>query len=205
MPMPSGEPPPTRLTLIGALREGLRWEEFVTLYGPLILARARRDFGLQACDAENVCQEVLIRVWKGVAGYDPARGRFRAWLHACTRNAVANLCRGRRRPGMPGAAPVLVQAYDPRPDRPVDEALLALEEEGFEREDLQSAVCRVRAAVRPATWKAFLLFEFFEMTAKEIGPRLGLSPAAVNQAVYRVRQLLQRELGGKIVPEGVRS
>lgn len=203
--MPSGEPPPTRLTLIGALREGLRWEEFVALYGPLILARARRDFGLQACDAENVCQEVLIRVWKGVAGYDPARGRFRAWLYACTRNAVADLCRGRSRPGMPGAAPVPVQAYDPPPDRPVDEALLALEEEGFEREDLQSAVSRVRAAVRPATWKAFLLFEFFEMTAKEIGPRLGLSPAAVNQAVYRVRQLLRRELQGRSAPEGVRS
>jgi RNA polymerase sigma-70 factor (ECF subfamily) len=205
MPMPSGEPPPTRLTLIGALREGLRWEEFVALYGPLILARARRDFGLQACDAENVCQEVLIRVWKGVAGYDPARGRFRAWLYACTRNAVANLCRGRHRPAAAGAAPAPVQAYDPPPDRPVDEALRALEDEGFEREDLQSAVCRVRAAVRPATWKAFLLFEFFEMTAKEIGPRLGLSPAAVNQAVYRVRQLLQRELRGKTAPEGVRS
>jgi DNA-directed RNA polymerase specialized sigma24 family protein len=88
---------------------------------------------------------------------------------------------------------------DPRPrrglaDRPIEEALRALEDEGFAPEDLQGAVRNVRSAVQAATWKAFLLFEFFEMTAKEISPRLGLSPAAVNQAVYRVRQLLQNEL-----------
>src|SRR5262245_27583531 len=128
MPMPAGEPPPTRLTLIGALRRGLRWEEFDALYGPAILARARRDFRLQDCDAENVRQEVLIRVWKGLAGYDPARGRFRAWLYACTRNAVANLCRGRH-PAGPIREPVAaVERYAPVPDRPVDEALRALDE-----------------------------------------------------------------------------
>jgi DNA-directed RNA polymerase specialized sigma24 family protein len=48
--------------------------------------------------------------------------------------------------------------------------------------------------VRPATWKAFLLFEFFEMSAKEIAARLELSPAAVNQGVYRIRRLLRQEL-----------
>jgi RNA polymerase sigma-70 factor (ECF subfamily) len=198
--MATSEPPPTRLTLIGALRQGLRWEEFVALYGRLILVWGRRDFGLQDCDAENVCQEVLIRVWKGIAGYDPGRGRFRAWLYTCTRNVVANLRRGRA-PARPGplspAGPAVARATASRPgveDRPVEEAIRTLEEEGFAPEDLQVAVRNVRSAVRPTTWKAFLLFEFFEMTAKEIGPRLGLSPAAVNQAVYRVRQLLQQEL-----------
>jgi RNA polymerase sigma-70 factor (ECF subfamily) len=208
--MASGEPPPTRLTLIGALCEGLRWEEFVALYGRLILGWARRDFGLQDCDAENVCQEVLIRVWKGIAGYDAARGRFRAWLYTCTRNVVANLRRGRFRAeaiekqfagfeGRVEVRPAEVRALGPQ-DSPVDEALLALEEEGFVAEDLQAAVRQVRASVQPATWKAFLLFECFEMTAKEIGPRLGLSPAAVNQAVYRVRQLLPQALRSRDLP-----
>jgi hypothetical protein len=47
-------PPTTRPTLLGALREGLRWEEFVSLYGRLILGWARSDFGLQASDADNL-------------------------------------------------------------------------------------------------------------------------------------------------------
>src|SRR5579884_664762 len=189
--MPRDEPPRTRLTLLGALRQGLRWEEFVALYGRLILAWGRRDFGLQESDAENLCQEVLIRVWKGIAGYDPARGPFRAWLYTCTRNAVSNLRRAgpRERLGAyPEAAP------DRLPARPVpwegrsedwrpDESLRALEEEGFAGDGLQDAVRRVRAAVRPSTWKAFLLFEFFELPSREIGPHLGMTPAAVNQAV----------------------
>src|SRR5215468_10634174 len=89
------QPPPTRPTLLGALREGLRWEEFVALYGPLILGWGRSDFGLQASDADNLCQEVLVRVWRGIGTFDPARGRFRAWLYTCARNAAGNLRRGR--------------------------------------------------------------------------------------------------------------
>ncbi len=76
----------------------------------------------------------------------------------------------------------------------MDEALRTLEEEGFAWDALQEGVRRVRAAVQPNTWKAFLLFEFFEMSAKEIGGKLGMTPAAVNQAVYRVRHLFQQAL-----------
>ena len=63
------QPPTTRPTLLGALREGLRWEEFVALYGCLIFGWARSDFGLQASDADNLCQEVLVRVWRGIGTF----------------------------------------------------------------------------------------------------------------------------------------
>jgi RNA polymerase sigma factor (sigma-70 family) len=194
------EPPLTRLTLVGALREGLRWEEFVALYGRLILTWGRRDFGLQPSDAENLCQEVLLRVWRGVGTYDPARGRFRAWLYACARNAACNLRRGlpaERVGAGPGERAAPAPAWPPGDG--VEAALQRLEEEGFFLEGLQRAVAGVRGRVQPATWKAFLLFEFFELTAKEIAPLLGLRPLAVNQAVFRVRRLLQECLAG---PDG---
>jgi DNA-directed RNA polymerase specialized sigma24 family protein len=78
-----------------------------------------------------------------------------------------------------------------RSDGNLDDAVRGLEEEGFEHEKLRETVVHVRRRVQPATWKAFLLFEFFAMKAKDIGPRLGMTPVAVNQAVHRVRQLLQ--------------
>src|SRR5262249_19578835 len=194
--MSDQRPPATRLTLIAALREGLRWEEFVALYGRLILYWGRRDFGLQEPDAENLCQDVLLKVWQGIRGYDPARGRFRSWLYACTRNTVVNL---RRRRGEVSGEDLPEPTADPGPAwqdaEELDAALRAVEQEGYATAGLEEAVLQVRARVRPDTWKAFLLFEFFDLTAREIGPRLGLTPTAVGQAVHRVRQLLRQAAG----------
>jgi RNA polymerase sigma factor (sigma-70 family) len=210
--MPDQQTPLTRLTLISALREGLRWEEFLALYGRLILFWGRRDFGLQESDAENLRQEVLIRVWKSIRGYDPARGRFHNWLYVCTRNAVRSLWRSRRGEWVGSDRPEVRDRLDsqkaPPPaawnqlpgDAGLDEAVRLWEEEGVASEGLQGALRLARARVQASTWKAFLLFEFFEMTAKEIAPRLGLKPSAVNQAVHRVRQLLQQTLAVKRPP-----
>jgi RNA polymerase sigma factor (sigma-70 family) len=206
------QPPLTRPTLIGALRQGYCWEEFVALYGRLILFWARRDFGLQASDADNLCQEVLIRVWRSIDSYDPARGRFRQWLYTCTRNAVFNLWRSRHGEWVGtdhAAAQIPLQqqstavlpCWSPGEDgRGLDAALAILEEEGFALEELQQAMAAVRQRVQPNTWKAFLLFEIFELTAKEIAPLLSMKPTAVNQAVFRVRQLLQQALAESGVP-----
>jgi RNA polymerase sigma-70 factor (ECF subfamily) len=190
------QPPPTRLTLVAALRQGLRWEEFVALYGRLILSWGRSDFGLQACDADNLCQEVLLRVWRGIGTFDPARGRFRAWLYACARNAACNLRRGQP-PERVGIFPDDLRAtIDPNgvsaDAGSLDAAVAQLEADGFAVDALQQAVSAVRARVQPTTWKAFLLSEFFDLTAKDIAGLLAMQPVAVSQAVFRVRQLLKR-------------
>jgi RNA polymerase sigma-70 factor (ECF subfamily) len=196
----AAQAPLTRLTLIGSLRQGLRWEEFIALYGRLILLWGRRDFGLQDSDAKDLCQDVLIKVWKGIQSYDPARGRFRNWLYACTRNTALNLRRDRHREWIGDDRPDVVELLGQRSAPPpawddaceLEEVLAAVEEEGFDRDGLQEAVLTVRSRVQPLTWKAFLLFEFFDLSAREVGARLGMKPTAVGQAVYRVRQLLNQ-------------
>jgi RNA polymerase sigma-70 factor (ECF subfamily) len=189
-------PPTTRPTLLGALQEGLRWEEFVALYGRLILGWARGDFGLQASDADNLCQEVLVRVWRGIGTFDPARGRFRAWLYACARNAAHNLRRGAHGERLGAVADAAGFDRMPAGEEDLGAALARLEDDGFAVDALQQAVSDVRARVQPATWKAFLLCEFFDLTAREAGALLGMQPVAVNQAVYRVRQMLRQCVAG---------
>jgi RNA polymerase sigma-70 factor (ECF subfamily) len=181
--------------LLGALRAGLRWEEFIALYGRLILGWARSDFGLQASDADNLCQEVLVRVWRGIGTFDPARGRFRAWLYVCARNAASNLRRGRRGERL-GAADTGAPDRVPADADDLGAALARLEDDGFGVDALQQAVSAVRARVQPCTWKAFLLCEFFELSAREAADLLGMQPVAVNQAVYRVRQMLRQCAAG---------
>jgi RNA polymerase sigma-70 factor (ECF subfamily) len=201
--MPEPLLPPTSLTLLAALRQGLRWEELIALYGPLILHWCRHRFGLQEADAEDLRQELLLKVWKYLGSYDPARGRFRAWLYRCTGNALRDLLQ--RRPVREGqTAEEALAALPAAPPGPwpaaalwraeddLEGAVQLLEEEGFAGEDLQQAILQVRDRVAPATWKAFLLSVFLDLKGQDIADRLGMSPVSVYQAVCRVRRLIQQ-------------
>ncbi|HET7656727.1 MAG TPA: sigma-70 family RNA polymerase sigma factor [Bacillales bacterium] len=47
----------------------------------------------QQQSAEEVVQEVFIKVWKGQGDYDPEKGKFSSWLLTIARNASIDLMR----------------------------------------------------------------------------------------------------------------
>ena len=64
------------------------WAEFVRIYRPVIYRMARRR-GMQDADAQDLSQDVLLRVSKSIEGWVPQEGvRFRNWLRKVASNAI---------------------------------------------------------------------------------------------------------------------
>ena len=86
--------PDTRASLLFRVRDPadqVAWEDFVEIYRPVILRLARQK-GMQAADADDVAQQVLVAVAKAVQKreHDRKRARFRTWLHRVAHNAILN-------------------------------------------------------------------------------------------------------------------
>jgi RNA polymerase sigma factor (sigma-70 family) len=93
----------TRSSLLFRLRnweDESSWEEFYTLYRKLVYGYARR-YGLSHEEAEEVTQDVFVRVGKTVRDFEsnPEKGSFRGWLMNLTRWRVMDKFRSRPHPG----------------------------------------------------------------------------------------------------------
>lgn len=55
--------------------------------------------------AEELVQEVTLRVWRRAGRYDPERGRSSSWIFGIARNVAADLARARARAPLPVADP----------------------------------------------------------------------------------------------------
>jgi RNA polymerase sigma-70 factor (ECF subfamily) len=192
--MPADRDTDTSLTLLERIQQNpddpQAWRLFVERYQPRI-RRWCTTWGLQDCDAEDVSQDVLVKLFGALRKfrYDPARS-FRAWLKTVTQHAWIDFLAARRRsPGRPSD----------RMDTIADsaEAQSDLErqiEEAFERELLEVASRRVKKRVKPATWDAFQLTALDGLTGADAASNLKIPVAHVFVAKRRVQRMLQEEI-----------
>jgi RNA polymerase sigma-70 factor (ECF subfamily) len=150
--------------------------------------------------AEDVVQETYLRVWKGLARFDPAKltkGDPFAWLVKIAHNTAVSLAR-RRRPvptssvGAAAGAPAL-----PEPVAP--EAGPARQAEDNERDDaLHRALAGLKAHKR-------LLLELHyrqELSHRDIADGQGLTTCQVNMTLYATRQELRARLEKYVLDDG---
>src|SRR5437763_15688962 len=185
----------TRITLLGRLRRDptnqAAWAEFVDHYGARIYAWCRK-WGLQEADAQDVTQNVLLKLARkmGEFTYDPSRS-FRAWLKTLTHHAWSDFLESRARPALGSGDSQqadLLQSVEAR-----DDLVQRLEAE-FDRELLREAMARVRLRVAPQTWEAFALTALEGLAGAEASRRIGMQVAQVFVAKYRVQKMLRAEV-----------
>ncbi|HEU0167286.1 MAG TPA: sigma-70 family RNA polymerase sigma factor [Chloroflexota bacterium] len=147
--------------------------------------------------AEDLLNEVFVRVWRQAPSFDSHRGKFSTWLMSVARNLGIDELRSRR------ARP---QRADPlSPDDP--DMDLVDEREDVERDVWQAERRRlIRQALRelpPAQRQALELAYFEGLTQTEIAERLGDPLGTVKTRVrlglHKLRDLLLgTELGAEI-------
>jgi RNA polymerase sigma-70 factor (ECF subfamily) len=159
------------------------WEAFVKRYAPKIFRWCLAD-GAQAADAEDVTQEVLLKLARQISCflYDPAKGSFRAWLKTLTCRTWLDV---QKRRGLVAAAE---DRQDPRPS--LDDVL----EEEFMLEVYEEAKRRVQARVSATTWRAFELLVTEGWTGARVAAELHLSVGAAHRAKWTVKEKLEEEV-----------
>ena len=139
--------------------------------------------------AEDVTQEVFLRLWRRPWSYDPARGRFISWLMSVTRNRAIDEQRRLKRRGRleerDDAAPELPS--EGRFRDPLEEAALA-----EERRAVREAMTRLPPAQREVLDLAY----FAGLTQVEIAQRTGQPLGTVKTRVRLGMQKLRESLSG---------
>lgn len=74
------------------------WEELLRYYEPFV-RRSLFHLGVKNPEVDDVCQQVLTRLWQQLKNYrrDEKRARFRTWLTKLIRNVAINDFRKRQR------------------------------------------------------------------------------------------------------------
>jgi RNA polymerase sigma-70 factor (ECF subfamily) len=177
------------------------WKVFVDRYTPRVYGWCRK-WGLQDADAQDVTQNVLVKMFGKLPEfpYDPARGSFRAWLEQVTRNALRDYLGAKGRAGIgSGDSAVLgrLQTVEARED------LLRALAEVFDLELLEEAKQWVRLRLSPPNWEIFDALFFQARPPEEVAREHHKTVPAVRMVKVRGKKLLLAEidrLGGKGAP-----
>jgi len=184
----------TSETLLNRVRSPLdqaAWNEFVERYGRRIYGWCRQ-WGLQEADAQDVTQDVLLRLARKMRSfaYDPSRS-FRGWLRTLTHHAWSDFLQDRKRPGAGSGDGEVARALEQVEAR--DDLTRWLDEE-FSSALFEEAAARVRLRVHHHTWEAFRLTALEGMPGADAAAQLGMNVAAVFKAKSKVRAMLKEEV-----------
>ena len=182
---------PTQASLLQRLRDladEASWKEFYERYRRFIFQAARRK-GLSPQDAEEVLQDTVISVARGLPNfvYNPATCSFKGWLMTITRRRVVDQLRksGRQIHVVDTAGEIPSETLTA--ENPFDPAW----EAEWESNLLDAATDRLRLTVSPRNFQIFDWTVRKGRSTKETAAAFGVTVGAVR--VVKVRIWLQLE------------
>lgn len=176
---------PDDTALVARARQGDRdaFEELVRIHMRAVYGHALRFFG-SADQAEDVVQEVFIKVYRSIGSFDGGSA-FSTWLYRITRNTCVDMLRaGKHRP------------------QPVDPADVTLAGPGdvANHVALSVSIEAAMGTLAPEDRDALNAVTLFGMSYAEAADAVGVPAGTVKSRVFRARRillnLLELEEGG---------
>jgi RNA polymerase sigma-70 factor (ECF subfamily) len=169
------------------------WTELVAAQQRRVYALCYR-FTASAHDAEDLTQDVFIKVYANLRTFDAAKGSFPTWITTLTRNLLVDHFRRSRQQR---ATDSLDAGWDqgsdaPRPEPLVDPRSTPLQH--AVRRQLESLVQNALARVSPELREAVILRDLQDMDYKEIAQVLSIPQGTVKSRISRGRAELARLL-----------
>jgi RNA polymerase sigma-70 factor (ECF subfamily) len=153
----------------------------------LVVGTVARMLGNNS-DAEDIGQQVFVRVWKSADRY-VASAKFTTWLLKITRNLVFNELRRRAR-----HAHVPLQNEPEDEERPLRDERTVGPDAALLEQELQNAIDAAIARLPETQRMAVILRRYEELSYEEIAEALDQSVSAVKSLLFRARTELRTSL-----------
>ncbi|GAB2730531.1 RNA polymerase sigma factor SigE [Nocardioides pakistanensis] len=167
------------------------WEDVVTQHSARVYRLAYRLTG-NPHDAEDLTQEVFVRVFRSLSSYTP--GTFEGWLHRITTNLFLDQARRKakiRFDALADDADARMPGRMPSPDTSVVV-------EGMLDDDIESAL----AALPPEFRAAVVLCDIEGLSYDEIADVLDVKLGTVRSRIHRGRKMLRSALAHRAPTAG---
>jgi RNA polymerase sigma-70 factor (ECF subfamily) len=158
------------------------WEEIVRIHSARVYRLAYRLTGNQH-DAEDLTQEVFVRVFRSLSSYTP--GTFEGWLHRITTNLFLDAARRRQRIRFEGLADEVAHRLAGAEPTPAQ----AFDDSHFD-DDVQAAL----KSLPPEYRAAVVLCDIEGFSYEEIAATLGVKLGTVRSRIHRGRAQLRAAL-----------
>ena len=176
-----------RLMGLASAGDMAAFEQLVERHQRLVVGTVGRMLGTNS-DAEDIAQQVFVRVWKNLKRYEP-RAKFTTWLLKITRNLVFNELRRRsRHPAVP------LQSETDEEERPLKDENAVSPDATLLEHELQEAVDAAIAQLPETQRIAVILRRYEELSYEEIAEALDQSVSAVKSLLFRARTELRESL-----------
>jgi RNA polymerase sigma factor (sigma-70 family) len=145
-----------------------------------IILKISRSFCRTPADREDLEQEILLQLWKGLPRYDPARA-FSTWMYKVALNVAITHYRAVKKTS--GTVP-FTESY----------VGVSVEEAPFR--DTESPICLLQAKVAALKEleRALMLLYFEERSYREIAEIMGITETSVATRISRIKEKLKQAI-----------